>query len=260
MVVIGVDLAWSIRNRSGVAVVVPGTAGYVLESAVTAAGDAEILERIAHAAGAGPALVAVDAPLCVPNEAGRRRCERELSADYGARHAGTHSSNRARFARYGGVRGERLVGALAAHGFALRDGAHLPPRSRSVVEVYPHPALVNLLALPSSLKYKRKPGRSAEVRAQAWRALKQGLRGFGRDEPALGGLEALLRENDAESTGRASKDYEDRVDAVVCAYVGLHALHWGSRGCRVYGSPAEGSILVPVRPAGASRDRRVARC
>lgn len=248
-VVVGIDLAWSPRNRTGIAVAVPCEDGYVVESATIARDDDEIVDQIARATGQRAALVAVDAPLRVPNEVGRRRCERELSADYAARHAGTHSSNRTLFARYGGVRGERLAARLAGFGFVVGDGSRLEKDSRCVVEVYPHPALVNLLNLSLALKYKRKPGRSAAVRAEAWGILKAGLRRFARATPALSGLDALLQEDDAETTGLASKSYEDRIDAVVCAYIGVHALHWGTRGCRIYGSTEEGSILVPVHPA-----------
>jgi predicted RNase H-like nuclease len=247
-VVVGVDLAWSARNRSGVAVARPDGDGYRLDAVVVLILDDDIIDAIERAIGDGPGLVTIDAPLRVPNETGRRACERALSADYGARHAGTHSSNRTTFAAYGGVRGERIVERLSALGLVLRDGDDLPRDARSVVEVYPHPALVELLAVPRALKYKRKSKRTLDERAEGWRALKAGVRGFADAAPSLRGADALLDENDVEISGRARKSYEDRVDAVVCAYIGVHALHWGLRGCRVYGKVDEGAILVPVRP------------
>lgn len=246
-VVVGVDLAWSPNNGSGVAIARYRDSGYVLESACTLKTDEDILDCILAAADGGPAVVAIDAPLCVPNDVGGRACEQALSSDFSTRHAGCHSSNRTLFARYGGVRGEHIVRQLAPFGFLLVDGSDLAALPRTVVEVYPHPALVNLFDLQFALKYKRKSRRSAEVRAAAWTRLKQELRKLAEATPSLMGLDTLLDEEDSEQSGRASKEYEDRVDAIVCAYIAIHALHWGSRGCKVYGTVDRGSILVPIR-------------
>lgn len=255
--VIGLDLAWSARNRTGVAVAIREGSGYRLRDAVALRSDDEILAHIAEAIGDAPCLVTVDAPLRVPNEFGKRECERLLTADYAVRRAGTYPSNRTHFARYGGVRGERIVAALAELGFVFVDGSALGRHAREVVEVYPHPALVNLLSLERTLKYKRKHKRPAEVVANAWTALKAGLRGFAQATPALEGLDALLEEEHPERDGRSRKAYEDRIDAVLCAYIGAHALHWGLRGSRVYGKVEEGAILVPMRPE-AGNDARLA--
>jgi D-glycero-D-manno-heptose 1,7-bisphosphate phosphatase len=48
--------------------------------------------------------------------------------------------------------------------------------------------------------------------------------------------------------GRAFKEAEDLLDAVICAYSALYAWHHGPRGYAVYGSAHEGHILVPMTP------------
>jgi predicted RNase H-like nuclease len=69
-VFIGLDLAWSDRNRTGGAVICG-------RRAVAATGlltdDAAIEAFIAsHLPAGAPAVIGVDAPLCVPNPRGRR--------------------------------------------------------------------------------------------------------------------------------------------------------------------------------------------
>src|SRR5688572_885660 len=70
---VGVDLAWSDRNPTGLAVLEGDEHGATLASPpVTVKGVGAVADAIGSAAGDGPAFVAVDAPLWVPNEIGRR--------------------------------------------------------------------------------------------------------------------------------------------------------------------------------------------
>ena len=72
---IGIDLAWSPRNLSGAAVVRGDANGGMLLQTDLLGEDREIVDYIERHTGMGPAIVAVDAPLRVPNETGRRPCE-----------------------------------------------------------------------------------------------------------------------------------------------------------------------------------------
>lgn len=86
----GLDLAWSAGNASGIAVV--DGAGHLLESA-TVSSDDEIASWLApHLSQLK--VVAVDAPLVVPNMTGSRPVEAELSRAYASAHAGALPSNR----------------------------------------------------------------------------------------------------------------------------------------------------------------------
>ncbi|NJK78371.1 MAG: DUF429 domain-containing protein, partial [Chloroflexaceae bacterium] len=67
MTCIGIDLAWSPRNPTGGAVIVGNATGGVLLDTATLGSNAEIIAYIEKHAATGPALVAVDAPLRVPN-------------------------------------------------------------------------------------------------------------------------------------------------------------------------------------------------
>jgi predicted RNase H-like nuclease len=244
---IGLDLAWSPRNPTGAAII-RGDAhgGRLLETALL--GDLEqIVAYVARHAGDGPALVAVDAPLRVPNAAGRRPAEALLDQVFRRYEAGAHPANRGLPAFRSGVRGEQLVEALAAHGIAHdRAIVEAGAATRQAIEVYPHSAMVALFGLDKTLKYKAKPNRSLATRQAAWRAYRQHLAGLAYADPPLRGHTAWLDIDIEQLSGRRLKDYEDRTDAIVCAYIALYAFRWGAARCRAFGTFEGGYIFTPV--------------
>lgn len=79
---VGIDLAWSPRNRSGAAVL--SADGRLVHATASLGDDDEVSDYVASAIPTGvPGLVAIDAPLAVPNETGSRRCDREVAAVFG---------------------------------------------------------------------------------------------------------------------------------------------------------------------------------
>ncbi|MFN8466801.1 MAG: DUF429 domain-containing protein [Caldilineaceae bacterium] len=250
-VFIGLDLAWSSRNRTGGAVIQDGR---MVAATGVLGSDAEILRFVADYLPANAAaVVAVDAPLCVPNAEGRRRCDHEVSLAWGAYEAGAYPANRRLLAVDGVVRGESLAAALAAdHGFLQAAPLPLHGRGRCVCEVFPHPAHVGLFGLPRTLKYKRKPGRSAEDAAAEFARYQQLLAGLNTADPPLAGLEPWTNVDSAALRGRARQELEETLDAVTCAYVAWYAWWHGPARQRVFGSVAEGHILTPLPPPGVT--------
>jgi predicted RNase H-like nuclease len=246
--IIGLDLAWSARNRSGAAAM-RGTAagGTLLGPPELLDDDALLLAFVQRHAPAGPAIVAVDAPLRVPNQTGRRPAEAALAAAFRAYEAGPLPANRQLLARAGTVRGEDLVARLGELGFSYSDHIAASETRRVVVEIFPHPAMVAIFGLARTLKYKAKQGRTRATQLAAWREYQAHLRALAQaDPPLLGDLTSLL-ETDLASLGpRALKGYEDRVDALFCAYIGLYAYRWGAARCKAFGSLEGGSIFTPV--------------
>jgi predicted RNase H-like nuclease len=244
---IGLDLAWSPRNPTGAAVIHGDAHGGVL-SHTALLGDLDtIVAYVAQHAGDGPALVAVDAPLRVPNATGRRPAEALLGQVFRAYDAGAHPANRGLPAFRSGVRGELLVEALSAIGIAHdRATVEAGVATRQVVEVYPHPAMVALFGLDKTLKYKAKPNRSLATRRAAWRSYQQHLAGLAQADPPLCGQAAWLDVDVDQLSGRRLKDYEDQADAIICAYVALYAFRWGAARCRAFGTIEEGYIFTPV--------------
>jgi predicted RNase H-like nuclease len=244
---IGLDLAWSPRNPTGAAVIYGDKRGGALIETALLGELEQIVAYVARHAGEGPALVAVDAPLRVPNATGRRPAEALLGQVFRIYDAGAHPANRGLPAFRSGVRGEQLVEALALHGIA-HDRATIVAgaATRQVVEVYPHPAMVALFDLAKTLKYKAKPARSLATRQAAWRSYQQHLRELADADPPLRGLEAWLTTDVDQLSGRRLKGYEDQTDAIMCAYIALYAFRWGTACCRAFGTLEEGYIFTPV--------------
>ncbi|MBI1295917.1 DUF429 domain-containing protein [bacterium] len=249
-VFIGIDLAWGERNPSGGAVIRDGRL-------VEIRGDLTSLESIVDfvAAQLGPttgAVVAVDAPLRVPNATGIRPCERALNADWARFQAGAHPANRRLLARNGAVRGEQLVEMLVRR-LRFTEATTVPKRSpdRLVCEIYPHPAHVSLFGLEKTLKYKRG---SVDERRQALSDYAQHLRSLRKAKPSLKKTKALLEQTDVTALrGRALKAFEDQLDALACAYIAYYLWWHGPRHARTYGTLAEGHIIVPVTPQMSTR-------
>ncbi len=180
---IGVDLAWSRGRATGACAV--ASDGTIVDERLLGSDDEIVAWVAAHAA--AECAVAIDAPILVPNEAGRRECERQVASEYGSRYAGPHPSNRALHLRtYGAIRGEDIATALERYGF----GGPWDGRDRTALEVFPHPAIVEAFGLPERLPYKR--GRVAQRRAglRTLEALIATSRGGG---PTVGGGEGRHR-------------------------------------------------------------------
>lgn len=247
MTFIGLDLAWSSRNRSGAAVI-EGDAYSGQLKAIPALlhTDDEIVAYIEAHAGTSPAIVAVDAPLCVPNMHGQRLAEAELARAFRRYEAGAHPANRQRLAVAGVVRGEALVAALHQRGFSHAPAITAGVAVRQVIEVFPHPAMIALFGLDRTLKYKARANRPPELRLHAWRHYQQHLLTLATADPQLQGHAEFVQQDVTKLRGRALKAYEDQVDALFCAYIALYAWRWGSTRCRAFGTLTEGYIFTPV--------------
>lgn len=252
---IGLDLAWSARNPSG-GVVLGWDGGRAWPLAWSSAlrDDAEVLAFVLNGTDGEGALVAVDAPLVVPNERGTRGCDRALSAAYRRAEAGAYPANRSRLGPV--VRGEALLAQLQAHGFTQGPRVERGRAVRQVVEVYPHAAAVELFGLPRTLKYKARPGRTLEFRWGEHERLKELLSTLSRRTPALDAASLLHGLRIHGERGRRLKAAEDLLDALLCAYTALHLWTWGEEGYRAFGDRETGYILVPIP---ISRGRPAAR-
>lgn len=236
---IGVDLAWSRKNRSGLAAV--DESGVLLDLR-DATEDEEILEWIAQYA--DDCLVAIDAPIVVTNEAGQRPCERDVSAVFRRFNAGTHPTNLAKPEFADGSR------ALA---LCEQAGLEIDPATkatRRAIEVYPHPATITLFGLDVVIPYKHKSGRDFEDLQASLIELVEHLESLREAVPPLV-LDGSPAWAEAVSAIRSAtqkshlRSTEDRVDAVLCAYVGLLRNQAPER-TRVIGDVDSGYIVVPV--------------
>jgi predicted RNase H-like nuclease len=248
VVCIGLDLAWKATHPTGGAALVDGE----LAAWTASLGDNDaVVAWVGQWVQADTGLmIAVDAPLRVPNMTGARRCDVELSRAWGRYRAGAHPANRARLAEQGVIRGEELVAQLAAAFGVVEQAPPVPgPGRRLVCEVYPHPAHVSLFGLAERLRYKAKTGWGYATRWAGFAAYQAHLAALVKADPPLRGADALLSQSVVGLRGKALKAQEDALDALTCAYVAAYLWRHGPQGAHVYGTVAEGHIVVPRVPA-----------
>ena len=233
---VGIDLAWGSTARTGLAAVDP--TGRLLRS-TSVVSDEEIDDWLADLPGP-VGVVAVDAPLEVPNATGTRACERALASAYGRYGLGCHVANRSR-PWFDPPRGETLA---RRHGWSLDPYAGGPV----AIEVSPHAALIGLFGLGRVLPYKAKARRDLATRQTAFAQLlallesvaELGLPGHPDWEEQAAAVRAATRPVHLERA-------EDRLDAVLCADL---ARRWatGPATLHVYGTPGEGAVVAPPPP------------
>jgi len=244
---LGIDLAWSEANPSAAVLLRWENGAGVLTAWHDRLGqNTEIAAFVAENVGNEPALIAVDAPLLVPNEEGTRPCDRELSRFYRKARAQAYPANRRRLGPK--VRGEELVKLLEGLGFRHDPEVGARTEVRQVVEVFPHPAAVELFGLSRILQYKARPGRTYPERWAELARFRDLLRGLSAATPALHAEKILDRAEPQGLRGQALKRLEDLLDALFCAYIALHLWYWGPRGYRRFGDRTSGYILVPTPP------------
>jgi predicted RNase H-like nuclease len=249
MYFVGLDLAWGEKNQSGVAVI--DSDGRLLHVGV-GQDDASIAATLAPYVG-DECLVAIDAPLIVPNAEGYRPCEIALNRDFGKFDAGARPAFATK-AEFKDPRGARIAAAL---------GLDMDPEStasRRAIEVYPHPATVALFGLKKTLKYKR--GEVADRRRELLQLMTL-IEGLDAATPRLRVNHNVawveLRNRVAAATRQVQLDRdEDAVDAAVCAYVALYRYHRPD-DVTVYGDFATGYIVTPTLPGGAVSEPRGSR-
>jgi len=242
---IGLDLAWSPRNNSaGVALEAAGNTARWIAHRERLGDDAEVLAFVRENAGSGAALVAIDAPLIVPNAEGSRPVDRQITRLFGRYGAGCYPAYRNRPGTC--TRGEGIVVKLARDGFVQDPSLPAGADVRRVFEVYPHPAMLALFHLEQTLKYKARPDRTQDARRSELERLRNCLRSLEKGEPAALIPPEIVAVDIGGLRGSAVKRYEDLLDAAVCAYIAYYAWYWGPAGYEVYGDTTNGYILVPM--------------
>lgn len=258
-VVLGIDAAWTARNPSGVALAIEEDGNWTLVHVAASYRTFEMLsglERCAAATslhqpsavgllnttqllcGRRPDLIAVDMPMSLEPITGRRASDSAVSRAYGGRKCSTHSPS----AERPGKISDQLRLDMEQHGYALNTTTI---SESALIEVYPHPALVELAKSPERLPYKVHKIRNywpslppAERRNQLmlqWRSIITLL------GDQLNGVKAALPLPSISAPVSELKSYEDMIDAVVCAWAGICAL---SGKAKPYGDQ-DSAIWIP---------------
>jgi predicted RNase H-like nuclease len=261
-VVLGIDAAWTVTEPSGVALATELSSGWRVIAAASsyqrfhALADPRLLAEprpsgslpdapklLASASvlcGARLNLVAIDIPLARTSIVGRRISDSAVSRAYGGRKCGTHTPN--------ALRPGRLSDWLRQS----FDRASYPLLTKKIapiglIEVYPHPALVELAGASIRLPYKASKVRSywpaatpTERRVLLYRQWSEIVTLL---EGQMAGVMAALPTLEINASGTEIKAYEDTLDSIICAWVAICAL----QGRAMPFGDENSAIWIPTR-------------
>lgn len=234
---VGIDLAWGNRSLSGLAMLRwhENILQEVLPTQLLYSDD-EICRTIAKYDELESVVIAIDAPLVVPNLTGERPVEAEIRRRFARYHAACHPASRRLLGDP--PRGEQLC-TLLMQQLSVQPYPAPPVQQpcRIAFEVYPHAAMVRLFGLPRILEYKARPGRSLLYRRGQMEAYIDLLACL--PHPPLDLPDWLV---DIPETAAGLKRFEDRIDALFCAWLAARAWMYGGE---VLGAADTGAIWLP---------------
>ena len=212
-----------------------------------------------------PAIIAVDAPTIIANPTGMREADKLTHKHFGRYHAGCYPANLSRpFAQ----KTVEFGLSLEARGFVHAPIIEAQKLGRYQIEVFPHPATINLFKLDRIIKYKK--GKLAERQLELMKLCQYIVDILPSLEPSLNlpfgtgilpvscgtgilpvscgtGILPVSGSNLPEiPTSIATlKALEDKLDALLCAYIGAHWWYWGIERNLVLGDRTTGYIVIP---------------
>lgn len=247
--VLGIDAAWTEYQPSGMALLssfkgawncVAVTPSYATFMNLTQGGSVDWGKRVHGSTpqpheliaaaerllkGESVTVIAVDMPISKQQIVGRREADNAVSKAFGNKGCGTHTPNSNR----PGPMGRRLTDGFRDLGYSLAVKGTQDRTSKHIIEVYPHPALLALLKANFRIPYKvgktksywpndPLPTRIQKLQCEHHRIL-DGLRS------KINGIESKFPKRAQVKTLSSLKPYEDAVDALICAWVGIMHIH-----------------------------------
>lgn len=265
--ILGIDAAWTASHPSGVALVSgsgrewrcvalsPSYAAFIklgegqtVDWSRRAEGGCARVSTLLGAArrllsGENVEIVTVDMPLATVPIVHRREAEDAVGKSFGAYACSPHNPSKTR----PGPIGERLREELEAEGFALNvKGKAAGPRQ--LLEVFPHPALLKLVKPDPCYRIPYKvskttrywKGDSRDIRLR--KLLAEFRKILNALEEFVSPIQLRIPEPAEIATFSSLKPYEDALDTLVCAWVGIkHA----QGETKAYGDDTA-AIWIPV--------------
>lgn len=180
---------------------------------------------------------AIDQPICVANLTGCRPVERNLSSalmkDFVC---GAYSSNLRNPCWTQAAPIWTFLRNLAARGYRHEPMA-IPNAldGKFYFECYPHPALLGLFALPRTLQYKVHHGNAA-----AWQELIESLLTLQTAPFPIANIDSFVK-----AALPQTKQNEDKLDAIICAYVSAYWWKFGTAKSTLIGDLEHGYMVTP---------------
>lgn len=234
---VGIDLSWTARRPSGLAVI-ERAEGRLRLATWSALADVSGLARWLDGLGDG-VVAGVDAPLVVGPA---RTAEAAMARALGQRGVRAFAAEAGFLERHNFHAGPTLADLLVSAGWALRPPGGGETTGRYAFETFPRGLAVTLLGFDRPPQYKRGP---LVRRAEALADYREALRAVLEREGIAGDLPPVACGPEPGCPcGRALKDAEDRLDAALCA-VAAFAASGGVDRADYFGTPGSGEIVLP---------------
>jgi predicted RNase H-like nuclease len=245
MFFVGIDLAWSKKNCTGIAII-EGNAecAELCGKPKTVSSDDDIVNYIKEFVGDDNAFIAIDAPLIVPNENGNRKAEQRINELFRGYGAIAYPSNRRLLLQYSEkIRGEELSKILEKEKFKQNPSIKQFEEERNFFEIYPHSSMIALFNLKEIIRYKKKQKRDYGFRWGEFEKYQCCLKKLSEENPSLKLPEDIVEKKVKGMKGKRLKKYEDILDAIFCAYVAYY--YWvHPQKCKILGDMSQGYIVT----------------
>ncbi|MCJ8283761.1 MAG: DUF429 domain-containing protein [Rivularia sp. ALOHA_DT_140] len=192
------------------------------------------------------AIIAVDAPTLIPNATGSRLPDKLTHKHFGKYHAGCYPAN------LGLAFAQRTVNfglELESRGYIHAPTIEAKKPGRYQIEVFPHPAIVQLFGLQKILKYKK--GKIGDRHLELIKFYNYITEVLPTLEPSfnpdMNSNFLKFKFLTSTCTGKILKAAEDKLDSLICAYVGAYWWYWGKERSLVLGDETTGYIVIPNR-------------
>lgn len=250
MIFIGVDLAWTYKNETGICVI--DSSGEVLYLDSKVFSDEDIVNKIKEYSYEA-LCVAIDAPLIVKNETGSRPAEGEFMKDkLNGHHLSVFAVSRAYLSRtYGSIRGESLMNLIIEAMPEFLVGPYINTEKSIILETFPSGLCAGLFPKIYPVKYKIKSKIPYEESKSQLNRLLDRISYLENSEKYISGITKKLDIQTLDITKKKYKHLEDKIDAFLCA-CGTYLLSRDIASQRVYGCSEKGFISIAVVEEEAS--------
>jgi predicted RNase H-like nuclease len=176
-------------------------------------------------------LIIIDMPVSTEEITGRRSADDAISKAFGGKGCSTHTPNVNR----PGLAGRAISTGFRNLGYRIATASTQISATKHLVETYPHPALLTLLAAQYRIPYKVSKStrywRNTPVPQRIDNLLKEFRRILDALKNKMSNILLTLPADGEVCQLSQLKRYEEALDALVCAWVGIECLQGGVRPC-----------------------------
>jgi predicted RNase H-like nuclease len=240
MIFIGIDLAWTYKNETGICIL--SDQGEVLNLSSDHYSDDDLVDLIKTYANEDIAI-GIDAPLVVNNEKGSRPAEGAfMRHKIHGHHLSVFAVSRSYLMRtYKVIRGEVLMKKIQEAIPKMSFDKEIKEGQSTFFETFPSGICAGMFPEIYPVKYKIKGKVPYETTYKEMLRMLDRFDGLEREDliSHIG-----LEEERANLRKKSHKHLEDMVDAFLCAYAG-YGMYKGFAKTLTYGSLEEGMIMMP---------------